>query len=104
MKKSTTWTAWWSKRDQLALAIGRGDQNVRLASRLTAGFSTSTVDEAAEKPKTPRCTGLFINSLDVDEEMARVLVSEGFTTLEEVAYVPAGRNYGRRRAGRRNRQ
>ncbi|PXX76005.1 transcription termination factor NusA [Rivihabitans pingtungensis] len=79
------------EEDQLALAIGRGGQNVRLASELTGWIlNIMTVDEAAEKHEAEDAAlrSLFINSLDVDEEMAEVLISEGFTTLEEVAYVP----------------
>lgn len=76
------------EEDQLALAIGRGGQNVRLASELTGWIlNIMTVDEAAEKHEAEDAAlrSLFINSLDVDEEMAEVLISEGFTTLEEVA-------------------
>src|SRR5574343_1016037 len=76
------------EEDQLALEIGRGGQNVRLASELTGWIlNIMTVDEAAEKHEAEDAAlrSLFINSLDVDEEMAEVLISEGFTTLEEVA-------------------
>lgn len=77
--------------DQLALAIGRGGQNVRLASELTGWvLNIMTVAEAEEKHEAEdaEVRQLFIDSLDVDEEMADILVAEGFTTLEEVAYVP----------------
>ena len=79
------------EEDQLALAIGRGGQNVRLASELTGWIlNIMTVDEAAEKHEAEGAAlrSLFMDMLDVDEEMAEVLISEGFTTLEEVAYVP----------------
>lgn len=77
--------------DQLAKAIGSGGQNVRLASELT-GWEINILGEAeadlkrAEEVENVR--GLFMERLDVDEEVADVLVQEGFTTLEEIAYVP----------------
>jgi N utilization substance protein A len=77
--------------EQLAMAIGRGGQNVRLASELTGWelniMSRETAEEkqSAESGKT---LALFIDKLDVDEEVAQILVDEGFSTLEEVAYVP----------------
>mgnify|MGYP001208029674 FL=1 len=77
--------------EQLAMAIGRGGQNVRLASELTGWelniMSRETAEEkqSAESGKT---LALFIEKLDVDEEVAQILVDEGFSTLEEVAYVP----------------
>lgn len=77
--------------DQLAQAIGRNGQNVRLASQLTGWtLNVMTVDEADEKSKEENkgLIDLFIGELDVDEDLAEVLVQEGFTTVEEVAYVP----------------
>ncbi|STZ75950.1 transcription termination factor NusA [Bergeriella denitrificans] len=77
--------------DQLALAIGRGGQNVRLASDLTGWqLNIMTVAEADERNAAEDAVirNLFIEHLNVDEETANVLVQEGFATLEEVAYVP----------------
>jgi N utilization substance protein A len=77
--------------DNLAQAIGRGGQNVRLASELTGWtLNIMTEEEAAEKQdvESGKFMEEFIESLSVDEEVAAVLVEEGFTTLEEVAYVP----------------
>ncbi len=77
--------------ENLAIAIGRGGQNVRLASDLT-GWKINILDaaESAQKTATETDSGrkLFMEKLDVDEEMADILISEGFTSLEEVAYVP----------------
>ncbi|MDT3722576.1 transcription termination factor NusA [Pseudomonas oryzihabitans] len=77
--------------DNLAQAIGRGGQNVRLASQLT-GWTLNVMTEADINAKQQAETGdiiqRFIDELDVDEELAQVLVEEGFTSLEEVAYVP----------------
>lgn len=78
--------------DQLALAIGRGGQNVRLASDLTGWqLNIMTVAEADERnaAEDAAIRSLFVGYLNVDEETANVLVQEGFATLEEVAYVPA---------------
>lgn len=77
--------------DQLAQAIGRSGQNVRLAAELTGWrLNVMTVDEANAKQanESRQFVDAFINQLGIDEEMATILVSEGFTTLEEVAYVP----------------
>lgn len=77
--------------DNLAQAIGRGGQNVRLASELTGWvLNIMTEDEAAEKQNEEAGSIIenFMSQLDVDEDVAIVLVEEGFTTLEEVAYVP----------------
>ena len=75
----------------LAQAIGRGGQNVRLASDL-CGWSLNimTEEEAAQKleEEASKFVGEFIEYLAVDDDVAEVLVEEGFTTLEEVAYVP----------------
>ncbi|WP_420599153.1 transcription termination factor NusA [Neptuniibacter sp.] len=77
--------------DNLAMAIGRNGQNVRLASELT-GWELNVMTEEDAKEKHQSEVGsvidVFINHLDVDEDVAEVLVDEGFTTLEEVAYVP----------------
>ena len=77
--------------DNLAQAIGRGGQNVRLASDLTGWtLNIMTEEEAAEKQEAEasRFMGEFMEALAVDEDVAAALVEEGFTTLEEVAYVP----------------
>ncbi|HHJ4328263.1 TPA: transcription termination factor NusA [Klebsiella pneumoniae] len=77
--------------DNLAQAIGRGGQNVRLASQLT-GWTLNVMTEADIQAKQQAETGdilqQFVDELDVDEELAQVLVEEGFTSLEEIAYVP----------------
>jgi len=76
---------------QLANAIGRGGQNVRLASELTGWtINIMTEDEAEEKKEqeVSSIRNLFMVKLDIDEDVADVLVEEGFSTLEEVAYVP----------------
>lgn len=77
--------------DNLAQAIGRSGQNVRLASELTGWtINVMSTDEAADKheQEAGAVIGVFVEKLDVDEEVAEILVEEGFTTLEEVAYVP----------------
>ena len=77
--------------EQLAQAIGRMGQNVRLASELTGWtLNILTIDEAAKKNEEEytKTRQLFIEKLDVDEEVADILVQEGFGTLEEIAYVP----------------
>jgi N utilization substance protein A len=77
--------------ENLAQAIGRMGQNVRLASELT-GWKLNMMDESQSREKHEREMGevksLFMEKLDVDEEVAEILVQEGFATLEEVAYVP----------------
>jgi N utilization substance protein A len=76
---------------ELAVAIGRGGQNVRLASELTGWqINIMTADESAEKSETERQSlrQVFMEKLDVDGEVADILIDEGFSTLEEVAYVP----------------
>jgi N utilization substance protein A len=77
--------------ENLAIAIGRGGQNVRLASELT-GWKINIMDaaESAQKLAVETDSGrrLFMEKLDVDEEIADILIAEGFTSLEEVAYVP----------------
>ena len=77
--------------DNLAQAIGRSGQNVRLASELTQWtINVMSLEEAAEKhdAESGQVIQVFVEQLDVDEEVAEILVEEGFTTLEEVAYVP----------------
>ncbi|MCF4994220.1 transcription termination/antitermination protein NusA [Pseudomonas syringae] len=77
--------------DNLAQAIGRGGQNVRLASQLT-GWTLNVMTESDIQAKQQAETGdilrNFIDELEVDEDLAQVLVDEGFTSLEEIAYVP----------------
>merc|ERR1712098_189538 len=78
--------------DNLAQAIGRSGQNVRLASQLTGWeLNVMTVEDLNKKheEENAKVLDLFTAGLDIDEEFASVLVDEGFTTLEEVAYVPA---------------
>jgi N utilization substance protein A len=77
--------------EQLALAIGRNGQNVRLASELTGWtLNILTVDQAEQKSQDEfsGVSQLFMQKLDVDAEVAEILVQEGFSTLEEIAYVP----------------
>jgi N utilization substance protein A len=77
--------------ENLAIAIGRGGQNVRLASELTGWrINIMTADESAQKQAEEAGTirQLFMSKLDVDQEIADILIEEGFTSLEEVAYVP----------------
>lgn len=77
--------------DQLAQAIGRGGQNVRLASALT-GWTLNVMTRADADDKhdkeTASVKSLFVEGLAVDEDLAEILINEGFTSLEEVAYVP----------------
>ncbi|MFC0279229.1 transcription termination factor NusA [Falsigemmobacter intermedius] len=76
--------------EQLSLAIGRRGQNVRLASQLTAldiDIMTEADESARRQAEFAERTKLFMDTLDVDEMMAQLLVAEGFTNLEEVAYV-----------------
>ncbi len=78
--------------DQLSQAIGRGGQNVRLASQLT-GWKLNVMSEAQAEEKTEaemaRIQAMFKEQLDVDDEIASIIVQEGFSTIEELAYVPA---------------
>jgi N utilization substance protein A len=77
--------------ENLAQAIGRGGQNVRLASELTGwslNIMTKQEAEARQTEESSRIMNEFIDALSVDEDVAAVLVEEGFTTLEEIAYVP----------------
>jgi N utilization substance protein A len=77
--------------EQLSLAIGRRGQNVRLASQLT-GWQIDILTEAEESERRQKefseRTKLFMESLDVDETVAQLLASEGFASIEDVAYVP----------------
>ncbi|MFT4046061.1 MAG: transcription termination factor NusA [Solimonas sp.] len=78
--------------EKLAQAIGRGGQNVRLASELTGwvlNVMTTADAESKKEEENQSVLQMFMEHLDVDAEVASVLVQEGFTTLEEVAYVPA---------------
>lgn len=79
------------KDDNLSQAIGRGGQNVKLASQLTGwDLNVMSEEQAAEKGEE-EAKGIieqFMNALDVDEEVAAILVQEGFTTVDEIAYVP----------------
>jgi N utilization substance protein A len=77
--------------ENLAIAIGRGGQNVRLASELTGWrINILTAEESAAKQaeESQSVRQLFVEKLDVDEEVADILIAEGFSSLEELAYVP----------------
>ena len=77
--------------DNLAIAIGRGGQNVRLASELTGWtINLMTIEESQKRSENEHSSirTLFVEKLDVDEEVANILIEEGFSTLEEIAYVP----------------
>ncbi|KAF0283692.1 MULTISPECIES: transcription termination factor NusA [Spiribacter] len=77
--------------DQLSQAIGRGGQNVRLASELTGwelNVMTASEAEAKSESEAAELVDRFAQSLDVDEDLAGLLVEEGFSSLEEIAYVP----------------
>lgn len=79
------------EEEKLAMAIGRGGQNIRLASELTGWeLNVMTEQDAEEKREEEgsKYLQIFIDQLDVDSELAEILVAEGFTTIEEVAYVP----------------
>ncbi len=81
------------EEDRLSLAIGKGGQNIRLASDLTEwDLKVMTEADAEEKSEseTQTLVELFTKQLDVDEEVAVILVQEGFSSIEEVAYVPTG--------------
>ncbi|MEJ5207396.1 transcription termination factor NusA [Denitratimonas sp. CY0512] len=78
--------------DKLAQAIGRGGQNVRLASKLTGWqLNVMTQDQVTAKSEAEQAVArqVFIDKLEVDQEIAGILVVEGFSTIEEIAYVPA---------------
>jgi transcription termination/antitermination protein NusA len=77
--------------ENLAIAIGRGGQNVRLASELTGwriNIMTAEESQAKQATESDSIRKLFVDKLDVDEDVADILIAEGFTSLEEVAYVP----------------
>jgi len=77
--------------ENLAIAIGRSGQNVRLASELTGWTINLMTEEESQKKNEEESSSvrkLFMERLDVDEEVANILIQEGFSTLEEVAYVP----------------
>ena len=77
--------------ENLAQAIGRGGQNVRLASQLT-GWTLNVMSQeeiqARQQEETGDIVQLFVRDLEIDEDLAQVLVDEGFSSLDEVAYVP----------------
>ncbi|MCQ4163148.1 transcription termination factor NusA [Tahibacter harae] len=79
--------------DKLSQAIGRGGQNVRLASKLS-GWQLNVMTEAQVRNKSESeqeaARQLFMTRLEVDAEIAAILVQEGFSTVEEIAYVPTG--------------
>ena len=77
--------------DKLSQAIGRGGQNIRLASQLTGwelNVMTETDAEAKSESEARALVENFMKQLDVDEDVATILVQEGFSTVEEIAYVP----------------
>ena len=77
--------------ENLAIAIGRSGQNVRLASELTGWTLNLMTQEESEKKQQEEgrsIKDLFMEKIDVDEEVADILIQEGFSTLEEIAYVP----------------
>ncbi|HEY5900287.1 MAG TPA: transcription termination/antitermination protein NusA, partial [Burkholderiales bacterium] len=77
--------------ENLAVAIGRSGQNVRLASELTGWQINLMTEEESQKKQqeeSGRIKSDFMEKLDVDEEVANILIEEGFSTLEEIAYVP----------------
>jgi len=77
--------------DKLSQAIGRGGQNIRLASQLTGwelNVMTESDAEAKSESEARELIAMFMKQLDVDEDVATILVQEGFSTIEEVAYVP----------------
>jgi N utilization substance protein A len=79
------------EEDKLSQAIGRGGQNIRLASELTGWelnvMTESDADEKSER-EAKELVATFMKEIDVDEDVATILVQEGFSSLEEVAYVP----------------
>ena len=77
--------------ENLAIAIGRGGQNVRLASELTGwriNIMTAEESQAKQATESESVRQMFVDKLDVDAEVADILIAEGFASLEEVAYVP----------------
>lgn len=78
-------------KEQLSQAIGRNGQNVRLASQLTGwtlNVMTAEEFESKNQEESSKIVNLFTNTLEIDEEIASLLVAHGFSSLEEVAYVP----------------
>ncbi len=85
------------EEDKLSQAIGRGGQNIRLASELTGwelNVMTETDAEEKSEQEARELVEKLMKDLDVDEDVATILVQEGFSSLEEVAYVPAGELMG----------
>jgi len=85
------------EQDNLAQAIGRSGQNVRLASQLTGWeLNVMTVQDLNKKheEENAKVLALFTDALDIDEDFAMLLVDEGFSTLEEIAYVPVSEMLG----------
>src|SRR5690606_7764527 len=79
--------------ERVAKAIGKGGQNVRQASRLTGWqLNVMTQDQVTAKSEAEQTVAreLFQEKLEVDEEIAGILVAEGFSSVEEIAYVPVG--------------
>ena len=79
--------------EKLSQAIGRGGQNIRLASQLTGwelNVMTESDAEAKSDTEAKALVQLFMKQLDVDEDVATILAQEGFSTIEEIAYVPQG--------------
>ena len=80
------------EEEKLSQAIGRGGQNIRLASELSGWELNVMTESAAEEKSEQEARALldnFMRDLDVDEDVANILVQEGFSSLEEIAYVPA---------------
>ena len=83
--------------DKLSQAIGRGGQNVRLASKLSGWqLNVMTADQVRQKSESEQeaARELFVAKLEVDNEIAQILVQEGFSTVEEIAYVPTAELLG----------
>jgi N utilization substance protein A len=83
--------------DKLSQAIGRGGQNVRLASKLSGWqLNVMTADQVRQKSESEQeaARELFVSKLEVDSEIAQILVQEGFSTVEEIAYVPTAELLG----------
>ncbi|MEO5622066.1 MAG: transcription termination factor NusA [Dokdonella sp.] len=83
--------------DKLSQAIGRGGQNVRLASKLSGWqLNVMTADQVRQKSESEQeaARELFVAKLEVDSEIAQILVQEGFSTVEEIAYVPTAELLG----------
>jgi len=79
------------KEENLSQAIGRGGQNVRLASQLTGwNLNVMNEEEAAAKSEqeAQQLVSTFMDQLDIDEDLAGILVDEGFSSVDEIAYVP----------------